>query len=96
MSAPAQKSAAEKVRAQFFGWATRIQVAVLIRKTNNAIGVRDIKKFRIRPRRIKRDSERLVQIFVGEKRRLPICTMNHFDLVNAALANKNLAVRRRQ
>ena len=51
-----------KFRAQLFGLSARFEVAIPIRKANDAISIRHIQKLGIIARRIKRDSEWFVQI----------------------------------
>ena len=63
MSTTAQaRRASGKFDAQFFGRTTRFEVAIPIRKANDAISIRHIQKLGIIAGRIKRDSEWFVQI----------------------------------
>src|SRR5438132_8306804 len=105
MSAASQvRRATGEVRAQIFCWTTRLEVTVVIRKSNHAIGIRYIQKLRIVTRWIKRDAERFVQTLFcknfGERPPkafgVALCGAQHFDLISATLHHKDIAIRRGQ
>src|SRR5438552_10919453 len=100
MSTTAQaRRASGKFDAQFFGRTTRFEVAIPIRKANDAISIRHIQKLGIIAGRIKRDSEWFVQIafrkyFSNVRFAGVLLIVQHFDLIGAALGNEDVSVRR--
>ena len=66
MPAAAKETAAGELSAELLRRAARFQVAVAIRKANDATGVGDVKIQRVWTGRIQGDAKRLVQLFFGE------------------------------
>src|SRR5256714_690903 len=67
MSAAAEQSTAGKLGAQFFRRTARLRVAIVIRKSHDAICVRYVEKLRVGSRWVERNSEWLVQPGTGER-----------------------------
>ena len=100
MSAAAQQAAAGKFRAQFLNLAAGFGVPVAIRKSHHAVRVRDVKKLRLRSRRIERDSERIVESAADERFSelrfsVAIGIAQGLDDIRMALRDEDVAVRRR-
>ncbi len=66
MSAPAQESAAGKLRTEFLDRPARFEVTISIWKSDDTIGVGHVEKFRIRSGRIESDTEWLGQSRFGK------------------------------
>jgi hypothetical protein len=94
------QTAAGKLGAEFFRWATRLDVAIAIRKSNDLVGIRHIKKSRFRSGRIERDPEGIIHAVIsedlGRRRRVSAAVTQDLDAVRAAFGDENVAIRRRE
>src|SRR5437868_11378704 len=72
-----------------------MQIAVLIRKTDDPICIGDVEKLRVISQRIKGDAERIIQARVGKQfsPQPAIFSAKDFDLIGMALSDKDVAVR---
>src|SRR5256714_10613113 len=98
VTASAEQPTAGKLGAQFFYRASRLGVAVAIRKSNDAIRVGHVKKLRIGAGRIKRDPKRLAHSAVRERLGqvwfpVAIVIAQNFNAAFIALRHEDVAVR---
>jgi hypothetical protein len=98
MSAAAQQPTGREMCRQLLSRSAHFEIAITIRKSNDAIGVRDVQKLWIIARWIKSDSERFVQIafcknFVRIRFAIAVGIAQHLDLVGATLYNEDVAIR---
>jgi hypothetical protein len=82
---------------KFLGRSARFEIAVTIRKSNDAIGIRDVQKLRVVTGWIKSDPERFVQTafcksFVHIRFAIAVGIAQHFDLIGATLYDKDVAI----
>src|ERR1044071_1144841 len=83
---------------EFFRWTARLGVAIAIRKSNDLVGIRHIKKLRFRSGGIERQSEGVIQAAIGEnlgpRRRLATAVTQDLYAIGAAFGDENIAIRR--
>src|SRR5215831_20821605 len=92
------RRAAGEMCAQLFGWSARLEIAVAIRKSNHAVGIRDVQELGIVTWGVKRDPERLIQAgFCKSFRHVRLSAAfdiaQHLDLIGATLHHKDVAIR---
>src|SRR5258708_21932411 len=97
MSAASQFTPARNIRHDYFGLAVRLDVAVIVRVSNDRICVSDIYIFWIWPQRIKSDAEWTLQIcrinFIDLGLALIFALSKHTDEVCPAFSDKYISVR---
>ncbi len=95
--AAAQSSSTRNIRHNHFLRTTRFEVSIHVRITDDRVSVRDINVFGLRPGRIERNPERLVQTR-GENRSIqnvPICAFSqHLNRAWAALGDEQVPIGR--
>src|SRR4051794_28312063 len=83
---------------ELLGWSARFEIAITIRKPNDAIRIRDVQKLRVVAWWIKSNAERFVQIVFCKslshiRFAIAVCIAQHLDLISAAFHNENVAIR---
>src|SRR5204863_9627179 len=66
VSTAVEQTTAGKLGAEFFRWAACLDVATAIRKSNDPVGIRHIKKLRLESGGIEGDPERVVHAVISE------------------------------